>query len=106
MAMSRWIKVPLMIAGVLIALLAIMVGGSLYMNERAASDARKLCRSLPAGTTLEAAVAAAAQAGARTRERQDARDFFFQGSVFNGSTCKVALSGGRVTSTEVVDERD
>lgn len=106
MALSRWIKVPLAIAATLGALLALVVGGSVFMNERAASSAKKLCGSILAGTALDAAVSAATQAGARIRERKDVRDFFFQGSVFNGSTCRVALSGGRVTSTEVVDERD
>jgi hypothetical protein len=76
------------------------------MNERAASNARRLCDALQPGMTEGALMQAAGRSGARVREGRDKREYFFQGSVFNGSTCRASLAEGRVTRVEVSNERD
>lgn len=110
MALPRWIRIPLILVGSLVALaatsFAVLIGYSVYMNERAASGAGRLCAALHPGMTREDVAAAATGSGARTRDTHEGREYFFQGAVFGGSICKVAFSDGRVTRTEVLAVRD
>ena len=105
------IKTLLKVVGLLVLLIAGVVGYAAYANDSAEQAAKRLCAALQVGSEIDRAIARARAEGARYRgPRTEAgtefHDFEFQGWVFNVGVCRVTVSGGKIRSSEVKLEGD
>lgn len=98
----------LKVCTILVALFAAYYFYWAKQDNRAQAAATQFCNAVPLGITLPDAAAIAKTAGARQLSGKDSikQLFFFQGPIFNGYFCELALGNGRVTSRKVIRAED